>query len=34
MSQLTNCPGYKIKPGKQNIHDEKTPGPGQYNSTI
>ena len=30
MSQLTNCPGYKIKQTKEYNPKEKTPGPGSY----
>ena len=33
LSQLNNCPGYKIKPTKQKEQLIITPGPGQYRFT-
>lgn len=30
LSQLSNCPGYKIKPSKKLELVVSTPGPGQY----
>ena len=32
LSQLTNCPGYKIKDSKLKKQTIFTPGPGQYES--
>lgn len=34
MSQLTNCPGYKIKNGKVPKNSDFAPGPGQYNTGV